>query len=35
MRRKLMLASLVTVIALGFFGALTKGINLRFSPTPP
>jgi copper(I)-binding protein/putative intracellular protease/amidase len=28
MRRKLMLASLVTVIALGFFGALTKGIEL-------
>jgi transcriptional regulator GlxA family with amidase domain len=28
MRRKLMLTSLITVIALGFFGALTKGIEV-------
>ena len=28
MRRKLMLASLVTVIAFGFFGALTKGLEV-------
>lgn len=28
MRRKLMLTSLVAVIALGFFGALTNGIEV-------
>jgi len=29
MRRKLVLTSLVTVIALGFFGALTEGIGIH------